>query len=125
MVTIELPWPPSVNHYYASRVLGKRAIRFITKRGKSFRQEVIGIVAPYVAKCKEEFGGKRIKLNIKLRSPDRRRRDVDNICKALLDSLESAGAYEDDSLIDCLSIQRDVNDIIKDGRAIVTIEANT
>jgi crossover junction endodeoxyribonuclease RusA len=38
--------------------------------------------------------------------PDRRRRDLDNIQKALLDSLEHAGVYADDNQIDLLIARR-------------------
>jgi crossover junction endodeoxyribonuclease RusA len=38
--------------------------------------------------------------------PDRRRRDLDNLLKALLDSIEHAGVYEDDSQIDLLVARR-------------------
>lgn len=38
--------------------------------------------------------------------PDRRRRDLDNILKSLLDSITHAGVIEDDSLIDDLHIVR-------------------
>src|SRR5262249_24797381 len=38
--------------------------------------------------------------------PDRRRRDCDNLFKALLDALAHGGAYHDDSQIAWLSIER-------------------
>jgi crossover junction endodeoxyribonuclease RusA len=38
--------------------------------------------------------------------PDRRRRDLDNILKALLDALQYGGAYQDDSQIDSLQVVR-------------------
>ena len=38
--------------------------------------------------------------------PDRRRRDIDNIQKALLDALEHGGAYADDSQIVRLTIEK-------------------
>lgn len=38
--------------------------------------------------------------------PDRRRRDLDNILKALFDALTHAGLWLDDSQIDFISISR-------------------
>jgi crossover junction endodeoxyribonuclease RusA len=38
--------------------------------------------------------------------PDRRRRDLDNIQKPVLDALQHAGVYEDDSQIDLLVTRR-------------------
>jgi crossover junction endodeoxyribonuclease RusA len=38
--------------------------------------------------------------------PDRRRRDLDNIQKPVLDALEHAAVYEDDSQIDLLITRR-------------------
>ena len=52
--------------------------------------------------------------------PDRRRRDLDNLQKAPLDSLEHAGVYENDSQIDLLVTRRMV--VRPDGRMVVRIE---
>ena len=30
--------PPSVNHYYGNRAMGKRVIRYITSKGKAFKE---------------------------------------------------------------------------------------
>ena len=38
--------------------------------------------------------------------PDRRRRDIDNLPKAVLDSLEFAGVFENDSQVDRLLVLR-------------------
>lgn len=40
-----------------------------------------------------------VSLSLDCYPPDRRRRDIDNILKCLLDSLVNAGVLEDDSLI--------------------------
>ena len=49
-----------------------------------------------------------------------RRRDLDNIQKALLDALVHADVIEDDSLIDALSIQR--HEAKEEGEVIVRIQ---
>ena len=48
----------------------------------------------------------RLKITIKAYMPDRRRRDIDNLTKALLDALAHARLYEDDEQIDDLRIVR-------------------
>lgn len=72
--------------------------------GREYRRAVQAI-----ALC--ELGGQpqiesRLAVVIRLRPPDRRRRDVDNAAKAILDSLMHAGVYRDDSQIDDLHIIR-------------------
>lgn len=48
----------------------------------------------------------RLAVVIHATMPDKRKRDIENIQKALLDSLEHAGVYIDDSQIDDLHIIR-------------------
>jgi len=50
--------------------------------------------------------------------PDKRRRDLDNLIKAIQDSLQYAGVYEDDSQIDYLTIKRS---ILRENKIIVTV----
>jgi len=50
--------------------------------------------------------------------PDKRRRDIDNYNKILLDSLTGI-VWEDDSQIDILTIGRD--EVIKGGKVIITV----
>jgi crossover junction endodeoxyribonuclease RusA len=51
--------------------------------------------------------------------PDRRRRDLDNIQKASLDSMQHAGIYEDDSQVDLLVTRRKLP--IPGGQLVVQI----
>lgn len=48
----------------------------------------------------------RLEVEVDAYVPDRRRRDIDNIPKALLDSLEHAGVFVNDSQIDRLLVTR-------------------
>jgi len=52
--------------------------------------------------------------------PDRRRRDLDNIIKSLLDALEHGDAYHDDSQIDSLFVQR--QRVVPKGKVRVILE---
>lgn len=93
-----LPYPPSVNRMY--RVFRGRSI--ISREGREYRDQVVAILraqdAPLVA-C-------RCAVEIAIYPPDRRRRDLDNVCKALLDGLVHGGALADDGLIDELRLRR-------------------
>lgn len=111
MIELVLPWPPSVNHYWA-HVRGRA---YITEQGRAFRDAVIW-----------ECRAKRIrkipgKLGVTIRAcpPDARRRDLDNLNKAPLDALQHAGVYADDSQIDDLRIYR--GPVLKGGALHVQI----
>lgn len=107
------PYPPSINHYYGFK--GHR--RFITSAGKLFREQVILEVMKQKMRKNMRH---RLKLCILLHPPDKRKRDLDNILKPLLDALQCAHVFEDDSQIDELVIQR--VGICKGGKCHVGIE---
>jgi crossover junction endodeoxyribonuclease RusA len=48
----------------------------------------------------------RLAVEIEAHVPDKRKRDLDNLFKAVLDSLTHAGVWADDSQIDALRIVR-------------------
>lgn len=87
----ELPYPPSVNHYW--RRVGAKTL--ISREGRRFREEVVG----FYRQLKVRAIDRPVRVNVVAFRPDRRRRDIDNILKSLLDALDHAGAYEDDSLV--------------------------
>ena len=93
MIELKLPYPPTVNHYYGQRPKGGR---FIKPAGKAFRVEVKATAMERKA-CNYLTG--LIHLEIDAFPPDNRKRDLDNINKALLDALEEAGVFKDDSQI--------------------------
>jgi crossover junction endodeoxyribonuclease RusA len=45
------------------------------------------------------FGNVPISIKMEIQPPDRRKRDIDNIPKIVLDSLQGAGCFDDDSQI--------------------------
>lgn len=108
--TLELPYPPSINNYYGRSRNGRV---FIKKEGKQYRADVIDLL-----KNSEPLSD-RLRVWVEVYVPDNRRRDVDNIKKALLDALTHAGVYEDDCLIDDLRTVRCGKE--KGGRVVVHI----
>ena len=107
--TLTLPWPPSVNHYWRSfqgRVL-------ISKAGREYR-DLVSLMAGAHRPC---LG--RLAVEIVAHPPDHRRRDLDNIAKAMLDAMQHAGLYEDDSQIDRITITR--GKIMPDGVVSVVV----
>ena len=108
-----LPYPPSINHYWRHF----RGRTLISREGRAYRQQV-------VTQC-QGFGGQpprdgRLALAMDAFPPDRRRRDLDNIQKASLDSMQHAGIYLDDSQVDMLVVQRRLP--IPGGQLVVRIQ---
>ena len=110
MITLDLPYPPSVNSYWLSS--GKR--RYISKRGMEFKSAVAQIVSQL-----EGFGDQPVEISILLFPRDKRLLDVDNCCKAILDSLQGY-MYDDDQQVWKLSIER--REKIKGGGCQVSIK---
>lgn len=100
-MTIELvlPWPPSSNTYYRN-VAG---VMKISEKGRAYRKAVADQVL--IQRAAKLYIG-RLAVHIVAHVPDKRRRDLDNLFKGLLDALTHAGVWADDSLIDELSIKR-------------------
>ena len=111
MTELELPFPPSVNHYW--RRVGPRTL--ISRGGRAFRSSVCAILA---AQGVRPLRGP-LAIEIDVYPPDRRRRDIDNLQKALLDALAHGGAYEDDSQVSRLSVVR--REVIPEGKVVVRI----
>lgn len=98
-VRIELPYPPSLNSYY--RTVKGRIL--ISAEGRAYRKTV----ADYVMESRTAAAmAGRMAVEITVYPPDRRRRDLDNVAKCLLDSLTKAGVWRDDEQIDMLMIRR-------------------
>lgn len=114
MVTLEIPYSPSVNHYW--RVGHGRV--YLSPEGVRYKQIVAGIVR--AARVKPFIGP--VALLIDAYPPDRRIRDLDNVMKALLDSLGSAGLYRDDSQIKHINAW--MLEPMKGGKLVVTITEN-
>ena len=114
MLTLELPWPPSVNRYWRHN----RGRTHVSAEGRRYRADVAAIVAS-ARIAGIPFRG-AVRVLIRAYPPDRRRRDLDNLGKAVLDALEFAGVVEDDSQVCDLRIVRD--EPVRGGRIEVEVE---
>ncbi len=110
---LSLPWPPSVNHYWR---MAKGRI-YISAKGVAYREAVKVLTqgAGYF------YPDTRLDVAIVANPPDRRRRDIDNLLKCTLDSLEHANIFADDSQVDKLAIIRGA--MIPGGGMLVTIQS--
>ena len=96
-----LPWPPSVNRYW--RRVGTHVL--ISREGRQYRRA--GIIATKSCDQRKHWPLEgSLSIDIEAAPPDRRRRDLDNLLKALLDMLHHAGGYNDDYQVADLRIRR-------------------
>ncbi|EMC4229590.1 RusA family crossover junction endodeoxyribonuclease [Cronobacter sakazakii] len=102
-----LPFPPSVNTYWRRRGMQY----FIAPKGREYRRAVIEIIRQQGLDNKSKA---RMKIKIIADVPDRRRRDLDNLLKAVCDSLEHAGFVLDDNQFDEIHLKR--GEVIPGGR---------
>jgi len=109
---LELPLPPSVNSYWLHN--GNRT--YLAKSAVQFRAEVALYLKyndiPYL-------GDDRLWATITFCFANKRKQDIDNRIKPLLDALQEANLFADDSQLDQLLIKR--GEITKGGKCIVYI----
>jgi len=96
---ITMPYPPTVNTYYTVA----RNRKILSKRGRAYKKEaMVYLYEQGVPKGREG----PYSISIRVRMPDKRKRDIDNLIKPLLDSLVEYGALSDDSEVIDLRIQK-------------------
>lgn len=110
---LRLPYPPSTNTYW--RHVGPKVL--ISAAGRKYRETVQTLLrfthsqAPQGELCVE----------IDVYPPDRRRRDLDNVLKALLDACTAAEVWEDDSLVSRLVVNR--MGVVKGGWVVLHVSS--
>lgn len=96
---IELPYPPTVNHYYTVA----RGRKILSATGRAYKQTVAGICVVAMRGRKPLMGD--VSLTLTLNPPDRRRRDADNLLKPVLDALTAGGVWGDDCQVKRLVVE--------------------
>ena len=84
---------------------------------QEFRESVIQFV---IDNNIPKFGDRKLKITLILRPRDKRKIDIDNRIKAVLDALEHAGVFDDDFHVDHIEMIR--GEPIKSGLLHVVIE---
>ena len=97
MITLE--WPPTVNNYYTVA----RGRKILSVKGRNYKQAAW---ADILTQDQKLGLNPPISVFIRAYPPDKRKRDLDNILKPVLDALTAAAVFDDDSMIDDLRIQR-------------------
>lgn len=112
---LTLPWPPSANTIWRTVLVGKFPRVLLSKAGRRYRSDVeVAVLAQGRGRVEGPLA-----IEIVLFPPDRRRSDIDNRVKPVLDALQHAGVYADDYSVVRLAVER--REPVKDGRAQVMI----
>jgi len=101
MITLPLP-PLSTNHGY--HVAGGRFYK--DKRLKDWEEECLGILKPFVKKVQVNYA-----VSIVFYFGNKRKNDIDGKIKPILDLLQKAGFYPDDSLVTELHVVKEYDTV--------------
>lgn len=79
MITLSLPYPPTVNHYWRHIVIGRSVRAVISAQGRQYK-------AVCSAMARRQWAGREtlacpLAVEITFYPPDRRKRDLDNLPK--------------------------------------------
>ena len=114
--SFNLPYPPSFNTYWRNF----RGHMVLSQKGREYKQAV----AEYVSENNvPKFGDSKLKITMILQPKDKRKIDIDNRIKCVLDSLQEAGVFDDDFQVDHIEMIRGTQ--IKGGLLHVVIEEIT
>lgn len=121
---LELPWPPSANHYTGYRVAGPfiKGKQFVqaypTKAAKDFHENVQRVINR--DKAAKKWAGP-IMMSAWTYPPDRRKRDTSNLLKMLEDALQRSGVFLDDYQIVEHHLYRTTH-VVTDGMVVVELQ---
>ena len=97
MITVNLPWPPTINHYYHQG-------RYLSKRARQCRHDAVDAVRKQLGGLPQPLSWP-LRCEVSLCPPDRRKRDLDNYLKGTLDALTHANVWDDDSSLAQLHVE--------------------
>lgn len=110
--------PPSTNHLYGNRAFGRRVIRYMTTKGKNYKE----LIKSMIPECDKILKPGLISCHIFLYFGDKRKHDLDNAgLKIILDAMEDI-VYEDDNQINWLLVEKEYDK--ENPRTEVTIVNN-
>lgn len=99
---LSLPFPPTVNHIWRYTAQGV----YLTPTGRLYKQRVVdAVLLSGVRSAWDHYTGP-VQVEITAYMPDRRKRDLDNCLKIVLDGLTQSGIWNDDSQIASIQICR-------------------
>lgn len=123
-----LPYPPSVNHYWGHKVFknryGKSLVQtYITKDGTQYQKTAGEILKLSINPLYRKSGifplnGDLI-VEERFWMPDHRKRDLDNVQKALWDTITKARIWVDDSQVK--DVRQSFAGVCKDGMTLIRI----
>lgn len=107
MIELRLPWPPSNNRMHRRVLVHGRPVTLLSKAGRQYYHAVAdAVIEQLTGKPIPNLHAGRLCVSLDVWPPDRRRRDLDNVFKAVLDGCTKAGIWADDEQIDELTIRR-------------------
>lgn len=110
--SLVMPWPPSVNAYWRSiTVLGRSRV-VLSREARDYKADV-RCLATDAGLCPT---ADQVSLSVIFHEPDRRRRDIDNLLKAVLDSLTGI-LWDDDSQV--RRIETEFRERVEGGAVVV------
>ena len=119
LAEFEMPWPPSVNAYWTPQVVGRFAKLRLSNKGIKYRGLAAGILLSQYIPRKKILD--RVSITIEVYPPDKRRRDLDNLPKGLLDAITRYEFWDDDSQVDEMRVVR--KHVVKNGLIKVNIKS--
>ena len=102
MINVRLSWPPTANHYYTVA----RGRKILSSKGRRYKQNAI--LSLMEQRVPKGLTG-RLEVRIDVYPPDKRKRDIANLEKAVVDACQQKdgyGIFIDDAQIDILHIRR-------------------